>query len=117
MSSVLCEEKKSVKKLQIGIKKRVENCTIKSRKGDLLSMHYTVISFIFVATFSPCISWKVRTKSGPLVGLILLFILVDNGKKLSGYIFNNNASLKFVFLSNGLSRPGPRAKKTFVPIF
>ena len=70
MSSVLCEEKKSVKKLQIGIKKRVENCTIKSRKGDLLSMHYTVISFIFVATISPCISWKVRTKSGPLVGLI-----------------------------------------------
>ena len=42
MSSVLCEEKKSVTKLQIGVKKRVENCPIKSRKGDLLSMHYTV---------------------------------------------------------------------------
>lgn len=28
-------------KLKIGVKKRVENCTEKSRKGDLLSMHYT----------------------------------------------------------------------------
>merc|ERR1711983_12090 len=33
-------EKKS-KKLQIGVKKRVENCEQKSRRGDLLSMHYT----------------------------------------------------------------------------
>lgn len=32
------------KKLQIGIKKRVdpEDCKIKSRKGDKLQMHYTV---------------------------------------------------------------------------
>lgn len=29
------------KKLQIGIKKRVENCTVKSKRGDLLHMHYT----------------------------------------------------------------------------
>nr|XP_032660267.1 peptidyl-prolyl cis-trans isomerase FKBP2 isoform X2 [Chelonoidis abingdonii] len=29
------------KKLQIGVKKRVENCPIKSRKGDVLHMHYT----------------------------------------------------------------------------
>lgn len=29
------------KKLQIGIKKRVDNCTTKSRKGDVLNMHYT----------------------------------------------------------------------------
>lgn len=34
-------EKKPVKKLQIGVKKRVENCDQKSRRGDLLSMHYT----------------------------------------------------------------------------
>ena len=32
------------KKLQIGIKKRVDpaQCTTKSRKGDVLHMHYTV---------------------------------------------------------------------------
>lgn len=36
------EGKKTVKKLQIGVKKRVENCDQKSRRGDLLSMHYTV---------------------------------------------------------------------------
>ncbi|XP_057696401.1 peptidyl-prolyl cis-trans isomerase FKBP2 [Corythoichthys intestinalis] len=29
------------KKLQIGIKKRVDNCPIKSRNGDVLNMHYT----------------------------------------------------------------------------
>jgi hypothetical protein len=32
-------EKKPVKNLQIGIKKKVENCPIKSRKGDSLSMY------------------------------------------------------------------------------
>lgn len=30
-------------KLQIGIKKRVENCVTKTRKGDLVHIHYTVI--------------------------------------------------------------------------
>lgn len=29
-------------KLQIGVKKRVENCTVKTRKGDLVHIHYTV---------------------------------------------------------------------------
>ena len=29
-------------KLQIGVKKKVENCDRKSRKGDRLHMHYTV---------------------------------------------------------------------------
>merc|ERR1711887_452471 len=28
-------------KVQIGVKKRVENCEMKSRKGDTLHMHYT----------------------------------------------------------------------------
>lgn len=36
------EKKEKAKKLQIGIKKRVDNCKTKSRKGDLLHMHYTV---------------------------------------------------------------------------
>lgn len=39
---VAAEDKK--KKLQIGVKKRVENCPMKSRKGDTLDMHYTVSS-------------------------------------------------------------------------
>nr|XP_005988897.1 PREDICTED: peptidyl-prolyl cis-trans isomerase FKBP2 isoform X2 [Latimeria chalumnae] len=29
------------KKLQIGVKKRVDNCLVRSRKGDILHMHYT----------------------------------------------------------------------------
>uniref|UniRef100_A0AAV2KUR2 peptidylprolyl isomerase n=1 Tax=Knipowitschia caucasica TaxID=637954 RepID=A0AAV2KUR2_KNICA len=36
--SVAAAEKK---KLQIGIKKRVDDCPVKSRKGDVLNMHYT----------------------------------------------------------------------------
>lgn len=32
----------AVQKLQIGIKKRVENCVIKAQKGDLVHIHYTV---------------------------------------------------------------------------
>ncbi|KAL1131677.1 hypothetical protein AAG570_011290 [Ranatra chinensis] len=35
------ENKDAKKKLQIGIKKRIENCTTKSKKGDFLHMHYT----------------------------------------------------------------------------
>lgn len=31
-----------VTKLQIGVKKRVDNCSVKSKKGDVLHMHYTV---------------------------------------------------------------------------
>lgn len=30
-------------KLQIGIKKKVDDCDKKSKKGDRLHMHYTVI--------------------------------------------------------------------------
>ncbi|VDM49149.1 unnamed protein product [Toxocara canis] len=37
---VICEEKK-VARLQIGVKKRAEKCDIKSKKGDVLHMHYT----------------------------------------------------------------------------
>ncbi|XP_055311749.1 peptidyl-prolyl cis-trans isomerase FKBP2 [Sitodiplosis mosellana] len=31
----------NAQKLQIGIKKRVENCEIKAQKGDLVHIHYT----------------------------------------------------------------------------
>ena len=34
-------KKAKTKKLQIGVKKRVENCTKRSRRGDSLQMHYT----------------------------------------------------------------------------
>uniref|UniRef100_A0A915A9E2 peptidylprolyl isomerase n=1 Tax=Parascaris univalens TaxID=6257 RepID=A0A915A9E2_PARUN len=40
MICVLCDEKK-VARLQIGVKKRAEKCEIKSKKGDILHMHYT----------------------------------------------------------------------------
>ena len=36
------KEKKPVTKLQIGVKKRVEDCTVRTKKGDSLQMHYTV---------------------------------------------------------------------------
>ncbi|KAJ9598839.1 hypothetical protein L9F63_026626 [Diploptera punctata] len=39
----MCDEEKATnvkKKLQIGVKKRVDNCQLKSKKGDFLHMHY-----------------------------------------------------------------------------
>ncbi len=36
------ESDKKIKKLQIGVKKRVENCERKSSKGDILHIHYRV---------------------------------------------------------------------------
>lgn len=36
------------KKLQIGVKKRPAECPIKSKKGDLLHMHYTVTVFLVI---------------------------------------------------------------------
>ena len=41
LAMVCLGEEKKVTKLQIGVKKRVENCEMKSRKGDTLHMHYT----------------------------------------------------------------------------
>eukprot|EP00090_Calanus_glacialis_P018159 TRINITY_DN2816_c0_g1_i1.p1 TRINITY_DN2816_c0_g1~~TRINITY_DN2816_c0_g1_i1.p1 ORF type:complete len:136 (-),score=51.93 TRINITY_DN2816_c0_g1_i1:154-561(-) len=41
LSMVCLGQEKKVTKLQIGVKKRVENCEMKSRKGDTLHMHYT----------------------------------------------------------------------------
>merc|ERR1712025_681517 len=42
LMAVMClGEEKKVTKLQIGVKKRGENCEMKSRKGDTLHMHYT----------------------------------------------------------------------------
>jgi len=35
------KEKKPVTKLQIGVKKRVEDCKVRTKKGDSLQMHYT----------------------------------------------------------------------------
>merc|ERR1711868_129419 len=37
---VVMGEEKKITKLQIGVKKRVEDCPMKSRKGDKLSVHY-----------------------------------------------------------------------------
>lgn len=43
------------KKLQIGVKKRPSECPIKSKKGDLLHMHYTVsISVVIHKIFGGC---------------------------------------------------------------
>ncbi|KAF2885771.1 hypothetical protein ILUMI_20406 [Ignelater luminosus] len=40
ISTFVESDNNSRKKLQIGIKKRIENCTTKTKKGDLLHMHY-----------------------------------------------------------------------------
>ena len=40
--SVVIFEVEAVDRLQIGVKKRVDDCNIRSKKGDRLHMHYTV---------------------------------------------------------------------------
>ena len=40
--TIFAEEKSARKKLQIGVKRRVQDCRMKSKKGDTLHMHYTV---------------------------------------------------------------------------
>ena len=42
LASLLVASNAGSDKLRIGIKKRVENCELRSKKGDRLSMHYTV---------------------------------------------------------------------------
>ena len=59
------EEDDKKQKLQIGVKKRVDpdQCKIKSRKGDVLSMHYTVSSFwCFIVTFGYFLGMKMSVK-------------------------------------------------------
>lgn len=49
-SNAIGEEEKTTqglkKKLQIGIKRRVDNCKVKSKKGDFLHMHYAVSNLL-----------------------------------------------------------------------
>ncbi|CAG9532430.1 unnamed protein product [Cercopithifilaria johnstoni] len=37
---VVCCEDRELARLQIGVKKRVDNCEMRSRKGDTLNVHY-----------------------------------------------------------------------------
>lgn len=51
------KEKAPVTKLQIGVKKRPDNCDKKSKKGDTLHVHYTVsIKLIVVVNFGSCVN-------------------------------------------------------------
>ena len=55
------KKKDKAKKLQIGVKKRVDNCLVRSRRGDLLHMHYTVSLDIFIFIYiNTCITIKNR---------------------------------------------------------
>lgn len=39
---VVCCDDRELARLQIGVKKRVDNCEMRSRKGDTLNVHYVV---------------------------------------------------------------------------
>lgn len=41
------EDKKKITKLQIGIKKRIENCEKRTSKGDIVHIHYKVCCNLF----------------------------------------------------------------------
>ena len=59
------KEEKKVKRLQIGVKKRVdpEKCKVKSKKGDVLKMHYSVRIFFFLSSQDRAFSEKHFTLS------------------------------------------------------
>ncbi|XP_014211126.1 peptidyl-prolyl cis-trans isomerase FKBP2 [Copidosoma floridanum] len=40
LTQTSCDETTSRKKLQIGVKKRVDNCTLRSKRGDTLVVNY-----------------------------------------------------------------------------
>ncbi len=41
-SALAAEPAKPVTKLQIGVKKRIDACLLKSKHGDILTLHYSV---------------------------------------------------------------------------
>lgn len=49
ISHVVVADSDTPKKLLIGVKKRPDDCPVKSRKGDMLHMHYTVGTLTFRA--------------------------------------------------------------------
>ena len=63
------KDDKKVKKLQIGVKKRVDPdmCKIKSRKGDVLHMHYTVCT-VKLSTLQGQSSWQSTNISSKFSG-------------------------------------------------
>ena len=65
------------KKLQIGVKKKIENCTKRSKKGDVLKMHYTVRFF-----FSSLHRYAILILLPSQMFRILLTRLYDNVPKI-----------------------------------
>lgn len=39
---LVCCDDRELARLQIGVKKRIDNCEIRSKKGDTLNVHYVV---------------------------------------------------------------------------
>lgn len=65
IAAIVGKEGKS-NKLQIGIKKRIENCTIKSKRGDLLHMHYTVRKSYYGSVIDLVLKWFQSESQGTL---------------------------------------------------
>jgi hypothetical protein len=51
LAALCCADKKGG--LQIGVKKRPETCDMRSKKGDKLSMHYTVSLLVLLFASFP----------------------------------------------------------------
>ena len=67
ITSCIFAAEEGVKKLQIGVKKRPEECPIKTKPGDKVHMHYTVSDQLYVV------------ESAVLITSISLLILLMTG--------------------------------------
>lgn len=70
----------SKKKLQIGIKKRIENCIKKSVKGDLLHMHYSVSLVLLIINFSVSLNTIILfiSRENLKMALSLIAVMIEN---------------------------------------
>ncbi len=61
LAAIVCLSE-GVDKLQIGVKKRPEECPTRTKKGDKLSMHYTVRRAVFI---EPSLQFTMLSPSTP----------------------------------------------------
>jgi hypothetical protein len=69
------DSERKVKKLQIGVKKRVENCDRKSSKGDILHIHYRVIHFCLNQTYIQLIQLLFQTSINRYFNAFIIVIV------------------------------------------
>ncbi len=114
-ATVCCAEKKG---LQIGVKKRPETCDMRSKKGDKLSMHYTVEFLCLVVSVTNLCFNRVLLKTELNLTVASLVVHHLNSLLAPGKLSKvSPPCLSFhCFTSSFTFRMGPRPTEVSVPI-